>query len=141
MPELITETVLVFEPFKHGDMDYQRGDRLPIRHRWVRRVAREHPDWFRMEYAPEDVDLGLLDSLEVEAEERYQAVLRAREAEKARRERALKAEFAEQNRAQPELERRLAKQEAEQRKQEEKAREERKREEIERNIELARGYF
>jgi hypothetical protein len=141
MPELITETVLVFEPFKHGDMDYERGDRLPVRHRWVRRAAREHPEWFRMEYAFEDVDLVWLDSLEDESEQRYQAVLRAREAEKERRERALKAELAEQNRAQPELERRFAKQEAERKQREQKAREEREREEVERNIEFARGNF
>ena len=64
MPELITETLLVVERFKHGGEEYERGDRLPVRHRWVRRVARENPEWFRMEYAPEDVDLALLDSIE-----------------------------------------------------------------------------
>ena len=57
MPELITETLLVAEPFTSGGMEYVRGDRLPVRHRWVRRVAREHLDWFRAEFAPEDVDL------------------------------------------------------------------------------------
>ena len=51
MPELITETLLVDTPFVHAGDQYERGDRLPVRHRWVRRVAREHhPEWFRMEY-------------------------------------------------------------------------------------------
>src|SRR6187399_1985222 len=82
MPEPIREVLLVFEPFKHAGEPYERGDRLPIRHRWVRRVAREHPDWFRMEYAPEEIDLDWLDSVEDDSEARYQAVLRAREEEK-----------------------------------------------------------
>jgi hypothetical protein len=46
---------------------------------------------------------------------------------KARHERAQREELEEQNRAQPDLERRFAKQEAEKRKREEKAREERER--------------
>lgn len=141
MPELITETLLVAEPFTSGGMEYVRGDRLPVRHRWVRRVAREHPDWFRAEFAPEDVDLHWLDSLEDEAELRYQAVIRAREEAKARGERALCEELKQQSRAQPDLERRLTKQEAEQRKCEERIREERKREETERAIELRGGYI
>ena len=140
MPERIEETLLVVERFKHGGMDYERGDKLPVRHRWVRRVAREHPDWFRMEYAPEDVDVRWLDSIEDDSEERYQAVLRAREAERARQERALREELKEQGRAQPELERAYKRQEDEKRKREEKAREERKREETERMIELRTGY-
>jgi hypothetical protein len=49
MPEVITETVLISEPFKHAGQQYVRGDRLPLRHRWVRNVARENPSWFRME--------------------------------------------------------------------------------------------
>jgi hypothetical protein len=140
VPEPITETVLVFEPFVHAGDQYVHGDRLPVRHRWVRRVAREHPDWFRVEYAPEDIDLHWLDSMEDDAERRYQAVVRAREEAKARGERALREELTEQTRSQPDLERRLVKQEAEQRKREEQMREERKREEAERAIELRGGF-
>jgi hypothetical protein len=140
MPELITEALLVTTPFVHAGEQYERDDRLPVRHRWVRRLARQHPDWFRMEYAPEDVDLRWLDSIEDESEVRYHAVLAAREAEKARRERALKAELVEQNRAQPELERAYAKQEAERKKREERMREEREREKVERDIEISSGY-
>lgn len=141
MPELITEALLVDTPFVHAGEQYELGDRLPVRHRWVRRVAREHPEWFRMEFAPEDVDLRWLDSIDEESEARYHAVLAARETKKARRERVLREELKEQERPQPELERRLAKQEAEKRKQEERVREERKRAEIEQKIELARGNF
>jgi hypothetical protein len=108
MPELITETLLVVERFKHKGEEYDRGDRLPVRHRWVRRVAAEHPDWFRAEYAPEDVDRHWLASLEDDSEARYQAVLRAREEGKARHERAQRDEPAEQNASQPDLERRIA---------------------------------
>jgi hypothetical protein len=92
------------------------------------------------EFAPEDVDLRWLDSLEDEAEQLYQAVLRARKEVKAREERALREELVEQTRGQPGLERAYAKQEDEQRKREEKVREERKREEVERAIELRGGF-
>ena len=68
-------------------------------------------------------------------------MIRAREEAKARGERALREELKQQSRAQPDLERRLTKQEAEQRKREERIREERKREETERAIELRGGYI
>jgi hypothetical protein len=140
MPELITDTLLVVERFKHGGEEYERGDRLPVRHRWVRRVVAEHPDWFRAEYAPEDVDLHWLASLEDDAEERYKAVLRAREEGKARHERAQRAELEEQNASQPDLERRYRKQEADREREREKAREEREREKVEQAVELLGGY-
>jgi hypothetical protein len=78
MPELIPVTLLVVERFKHKGEEYDRGDRLPLRHRRVRRVASENPELSRIEYAPEDVDLHWLASLEGDSEERYKAVLRAR---------------------------------------------------------------
>ena len=126
MPELITETVLVSEPFTHAGETVRAGDRLPLRHRWVRRVVAEQPELFRMEFAPEPVDLEWVASLEDDAEERYRAVLAAREAEKARQEQARRDELKAQDAPQPELERRYAKQEAERKKREEQAREERR---------------
>ena len=141
MPELITETLLVVEPFTSGGMEYLRGDHIPVRHRAIRRIAREHPEFFRVEFAPEPVDLAWLDSLEDEAEERYQEVLRAREAEQARRENALQAELVEQTRPQPELERAYAKQQAEQRKQEERKGEERTRDDLEKRVALLGDNF
>ena len=72
---------------------YERGDRLPARHRWVRRVARENPELFAVEYAPEPVDLSWLAGLEDDSELRYRNLLRTREAEKARQERARRDEL------------------------------------------------
>jgi hypothetical protein len=140
VPELITDSLLVAERFRHGGMDYERGDRLAVRHRWVRRVARDNPEWFRLEYAPEDIDLAWLDSIEGDYEERYQAVLRAREEEKKRRERALVEEYRTQERPQPEMEKAFKKQEAEDQKRKERVREEREREIVEREIELRSGF-
>jgi hypothetical protein len=113
MPELITETLLIVTPFKHRGTEYERGDRVPIRHRAIRRLAAERPEWFAQEYAPEPVDLEWLASLEAGFEDRYLAVKRAREEAKARQERALRAELEEQSAPQPELERRFARQEEE----------------------------
>lgn len=140
MPELIMESLLVVEPFTHAGETYERGDRLPLRHRWVRRVVAERPEWFRMEYAPEPVDLEWLASIEDDSEERYKALLRAREADKARQAQALRDELKAQDAPQPELERRFKKQEAERKKREEQMREEREREEIERAVELQGGF-
>jgi hypothetical protein len=136
MPELITDTLLVVERFKHGGDEYERGDRLPAHHRWVRRVAREDPELFAVEYAPEPVDLSWLAGLEDDSELRY----RNREAEKARQERARRDELEAQDAPQPELERRDAKQEAERKKRDEQAREDVEREKLERRIELTAGY-
>ena len=137
---MILETLLVVEPFTHAGETYERGDRLPVRHRWVRNVARENPTRFRMEYATEDVDLRWLASIEDDSEERYHAVLASREAEKARRERTLRDELKTQEAPQPDLEHRFKKQQAEDRKREEQMREEREREEIERAVELQGGF-
>ena len=58
------DTLLVTAPFKHAGETYERGDRLPVRHRWVRRVADEQPELFAMEFAPEPVDRAWLAELE-----------------------------------------------------------------------------
>jgi hypothetical protein len=134
MPELITETLLVTTAFKHDGVEYFRGDRVPVRHRAIRRIAAEHPNWFAMEFAPEDLDLQWLAAIEVEAEAKYRTAKQAREAEKERQKRALRQELESQDQPQPELERRFAKQEAEDRKRKEKMREEREREAVEERI-------
>ena len=134
MPELITETLLITTPFKHQGTDYEPGDRVPIRHRAIRRLAAERPEFFRMEYAPEEVDLGWLAKLEVEYEERYRAVKREREEAKVRHERAQREELKSQDAPQPELERRFKAQEAEERRREERVREEREREKVEQQL-------
>jgi hypothetical protein len=131
MPELITETLLVVEPFKDRGTDFLRGDRVPLHHRRIRQLAAKEPGWFRMEYAPEEVDLGWLAGLEAEYEDRYHVVKREREEAKVRQERALREEIASQDRPQTELERRFKRQEDAERKRKEEIREEREREKVE----------
>lgn len=138
MPERIEDTLLVVAAFKHEGTEYLAGDRLPIQHRWVRRLASAQPELFVMEFATEPVDQVWLAGLEPAFEERYEAALRARNGRKERQERALRAELEEQNRGQPDLERRFKKQEAERRRREEEKRAEREREAIEQNL-AARG--
>lgn len=136
MPELITETLLVTAPFKDRGVEYLVGDRVPIRHLRIRQIAREHPEFFRMEYATEELDLEWLAGLEPRFEGRYRAVKQAREEEKDRRKRALRQELETQDIPQHDLERRFNKQEREREKREQEAKEERERESVERNIVL-----
>ena len=140
MPELITETLLVTVPFKDRGVDYVVGDRVPVRHRAFRRLAAQHPSWFAMEFAPEDLDLEWLGTLEVEAEEKYKVQKRLGEEQKARQKRAVRHELENQDLPQPELERRFKKQEAEEEKRKEKMREERERETVESNVLIGERY-
>jgi hypothetical protein len=136
MPELITETLLVTTAFKHDGVNYFRGDRVPVRHRAIRRLAAQHPSWFAQEFAPEDLDLEWLAAIETEAEERYRAAKHAREEQKARQKRALRHELEGQDQPQPELEKRFRKQQEEEEKRKQQVREERERESVERNVAL-----
>jgi hypothetical protein len=134
MPQRIEDTLLVVESFKSDGEEYLAGDRVPTRHRAIRRIAAERPELFAMEWSTEPVDLQWLASIEAVAEGRYEAVKRLREAEKGQRERALREEMKEQERGQPELERRYRRQQEEQKKREQQVLEEREREELEREI-------
>jgi hypothetical protein len=134
MPEKITDTLLVVETFKSDGVEYLAGDCLPTRHRAIRRIAAASPHLFAMEYGTEPLDLEWLASIEAEAEERYEDAKRLREAEKGQRERALRDELKEQERGQPELEKRYRRQQDEQKKREQQVREEREREALEREI-------
>jgi hypothetical protein len=141
MPELITETLLVTVPFKDRGVEYLVGDRVPVHHRAIRRIAAQHPSWFAMEYAPEDLDLQWLAAIEEEAEEKYEAQKRLAEEQKARQKRALRHELESQGQPQqPDLERRFKKQEDEDRKRKEKVREEREREAVESNVIIGDRY-
>jgi hypothetical protein len=134
MPQLVEDTILVIQSFKHDGTEYLAGDRVPTRHRAIRRLAAQMPELFAMEYSTEPLDLEWLASIEAEAEGRYKAVKRLREAEKGQRERALRDELKSQDRPQPELERRFKRQEDERKKREQEVLEEREREELEREI-------
>jgi hypothetical protein len=144
MPELISETLLVTVPFKDRGVEYLRGDRVPIRHRRIRQVARDHPELFAMEFAPEPVDPEWLANLDLEYEERYRQVKRLAEEQKARQKRALRHELDAQDQPRPgelDLERRFKKQEAEEKKRKEKLREEREREAVESQVALTGNYL
>ena len=136
MPELITETLRVTAAFKHDGVEYFRGDRVPVRHRAIRRIAAASPHLFAMEYAPEDLDLHWLATIEAEAEERYHAAKQANEAQKERQKRALREELRTQDLPQTALEKRYRKQEEEKEKRKQELREEQEREEIEKRIAL-----
>lgn len=141
MPERIEETLLVVEGFKDRGTEYWPGDRVPVHHRAIRRIAAQHPSWFAMEFAPEDLDLEWLAKIEVEAEEKYEAQKRLLEEQKARQKRALRHELESQGQPQqPDLERRFKKQEAEEKKRREKMREEREREAVESNVFIGERY-
>jgi hypothetical protein len=144
MPELITETLLVTVPFKDRGVDYVVGDRVPVRHRAIRRLAAQHPSWFAMEFAPEDLDLEWLADIEEEAEEKYKVQKRLGEEAKARQKRAIRHELDAQDQPRPgelDLERRFKKQEAEEKKRKEKMREEREREAVESQVTLTGNYL
>jgi hypothetical protein len=139
LPELITETLLVVAGFRHDGVDYLRGDRVPVRHRAIRRIAAASPHFFAMEYAPEDLDLEWLAALEVEAEERYEAQKRLDEERKARQKRAIREELGAQDQPQPELEKRFRKQEEAEEKRKQQLREEREREAVEQQVAILEG--
>jgi hypothetical protein len=140
MPQLITETLLVVTPFKDRGVEYRAGDHVPVRHRRIRQVAREHPSWFRAEYETTEVDLAWLASLDAEAEGRYEAVKRLEGAEKAQRERALRQELQDQDKGQGDLERRFEHQENERKRQEQELAAEREREALEAQTALTSGF-
>jgi hypothetical protein len=140
MPEPITETLLIVANFTHDGVEYVRGDRVPVRHRAILRIAAASPHLFAMEYAPEDLDLQWLAALEIEAEEKYQAQKRLVEEQKARQKRALRHELDTQNLPQPELEKRFRKQEEAEEKRKQQVREARERELVESNVLLGERY-
>jgi hypothetical protein len=140
MPQRIEDTLLVVVPFKSNGVEYRAGDRVPTRHRAIRRIAAASPQLFAMEYGTEPLDLEWLARIEAEAEERYGDVKRLREAEKAQRERALRRELEEQEAPQPELERRFEAQEKARKRREQEARGEREREAIESQVPLRSGF-
>jgi hypothetical protein len=134
MPELVTETLLVVAPFKDRGVEYLAGDRVPVRHLRIRQIARENPEFFRMEYASEDLDLEWLAGLEVLFEDRYRELQQAREKEKVRQQRAIREELDSQDPPQPELEKRFRRQQEEEEKRKQQVREERERESVEEKI-------
>ena len=140
MPEHDTDVLIVTAPFTHNGEKYERGDELPVRHRWVRRTARENPGLFSMRYVPVPVDMELLDELDREQEANYRQLLDNREKAKAAHEAELRRELAEQKKGDdPALKRAYAKQAKDREEREKQQREDRERERLERILGLQSG--
>ena len=131
-PRWIEDTLLVVEPFRASDgTEYHRGDRVQLRHRKIRQVALERPEFFAMEFPTLPVDMSWLVELDRRYGENYAEAQRVHGSKESRRKEALLAEHAAQGRRNPdqhELERRFKEQEAERERREAQRLEERKRE-------------
>jgi hypothetical protein len=137
-PRLVEESVLVIVDFTDAaGTEWRAGDRASLRRRAVREAVKREPSRFLQEFETVDVDLDLIHRLDEEFEAEFQRVKRHRDGEGKRREHALRAELAEQERGQPDLERRYAAQERAREERKRKARDERERQQIEH--ELVRG--
>jgi hypothetical protein len=131
-PRLVEESVLVLVDFKDSTgTEWRAGDRASLRHRAVREAVKREPAWFSMEYETADVDLDLIHRLDEQFEAEFKRVKLERAEAGKRRERALCDELAEQERGQPDLERRYAAQERAREERRRKARDERERQQIE----------
>ena len=140
MPERIEDSLLVIVPFKAGDVEYERGDRVPVHHRSIRRLARSNPEFFRMEFVPIEVDLAWLAELDAEHDGRWRQLLKNREEAEKAKQRALREELAQQDEVHdPALERAYRKQEKEREQREKQQRDERERERVDRSISLQSG--
>jgi Skp family chaperone for outer membrane proteins len=140
-PRRIESTLLVVESFTdQGGTEWRSGDRASLGYRNVRRAAREHPEWFRMEFETLPVDLEWLADLDAKYDADYQQAKRVREEAEARRQRAIREEFEAQghgpSRNQRELERRFKQQEKERAEREKAARADRERQQLEKEFAL-----
>jgi hypothetical protein len=121
--------------------EWRAGDRASLRHRAVREAVKAQPSWFRQEFETVEVNLKLVHRLDEQFEAEYEQAKRHRDGAEERRVAALRAELAEQERGQPDLERRYKQQEKERAELQQKAREKWEREQIERELELGRPGF
>jgi hypothetical protein len=136
-PARIETSLLVLEQFRDSaGTTWQPGDRAPLASRAVREAATQNPAWFVAEFSTEPFDPSAdwFRELDESHERRYAELKRHRDGAEERRQRALREELRAQDTAQPELERRFKKQEAERAERAEKAREERERQQIEHEI-------
>jgi hypothetical protein len=131
-PRLVEESVLVIVDCKDASgTEWKAGDRASLRHRAVREAVKAQPDWFVQEFETVPVDLDLIRQLDEQFEAELERVKLDRAEAGKRREKALRDELAEQERGQPDLERRYAAQERAREERRRKARDERERQQIE----------
>jgi Skp family chaperone for outer membrane proteins len=138
-PQRVESSLLVVQEFTDSaGSEWRPGDRASLARAAVRRAATERPALFRVEYATEELDpeAEWFTAIVEEAEARYAQVKHRREGEAESREKALREEMREQQRGQPDLERRFREQEAAKEERLMQARDEQERRQIEAELEL-----
>ena len=141
-PQRIESSLLVVEPFKdaHGQ-EWQIGDRASLARAAVRRAALERPQLFRVEFSTEELDpqASWFKAIVEMHEARFASAKRHRAGAEERRRKALHEEMKQQQKSQPDLERRYRRQEKEREQRAQQAREAFERERIERELEVGLG--
>jgi hypothetical protein len=141
-PRRVESTLLVVEDFKDANgYEWRTGDRASLARSAVRRAAAERPELFRVEWETAELDpeAEWFQAIVETYEARYAERKAAHEAEAANREKALREELKQQEKGQPDLERRYREQEREREEQARRAREAFERERIERELEFNLG--
>jgi predicted RNase H-like nuclease (RuvC/YqgF family) len=141
-PRRVESSLLVVEDFKDANgYEWRVGDVAPLARSAVRQAARERPGRFRVEHEtlPFDPDAEWFRAIVKTHETRYAEAKRQRDEAEERRQKALREELKQQEKGQPDLERRYKQQEREREKQAQQAREAIEREQIERELEVNLG--
>jgi hypothetical protein len=135
----VESSLLVVEEFTDSSgHEWRSGDRAPLARRAVREAARARPAAFVVEFATEpfDPEAEWFTAIAEEAEARYAQAKHRREGEAESREKALREELREQQRGQPDLERRFREQEAAKEERLKQAHDEQERRQIEAELEF-----
>jgi hypothetical protein len=141
-PRRVESTLLVVEDFKDANgYEWRVGDRASLARSAVRQAAAERPELFRIEWetSPLDPEAEWFRELVERYEARYAEAKRQRDGAEEQQQKALREELKQQEKGQPDLERRYREQEREREKQEQRQREAFERERIERELEVNLG--
>lgn len=140
-PRRVESSLLVTVPFTDArGREYRPCDRVSLGSRSIRQEASAHPGHFVVEHEtmPFDPAADWFRDIEEMHEQCYREAKAHRDSAEERREQALRDELADQERGQPELERRFEEQEREREERRKRAREQQEREQIENDLELSR---
>jgi hypothetical protein len=141
-PARVETSLLVVQGFRDGSgFQWRAGDRAPLARRDVREAAAANPQWFVVEFSTEPFDPAAdwFRQIGETYEARYAEAKRERDGAAERRQQELREELKQQEKGQPNLERRYQKQEKERAEWRERVREQRERETIERQLEYGLG--
>ena len=141
-PQRIETSLFVVEDFKDASgYEWRAGDRASLARAAVRRAAIERPQLFRVEWATEELDptADWFRAITETHEARYAEAKRHHDSAEEQRQKALHEELKQQEKGQPDLERRYREQEREREQRAQKAREAYERERIERELEIGLG--